>query len=192
MFIRIKETEQLIQLAGKMAKKKNYYRVNDKIVENEVRVVGDNVEGGIMSIEDALALADQMELDLIEINRGPTPSICKVMDFQKFLYDEKKRQREKEKRDRENQMELKEMRFGPNTGDHDFEFKKRHIINFLQNGDKVKAYVFFKGREIKFKNQGEILLLRLVEEIEEYGTPESLPKLEGKRLTIFIKPKKKK
>ena len=145
-----------------------------------------------MELFDALSLANQMDLDLIEINGGPTPPICKIMDYQKFLYDEKRKQREKEKRDRDNQMELKEMRFGPNTGDHDFEFKKRHIINFLKNGDKVKAFVFFKGREIKFRQQGDILLLKLLDEIEEYGMPESLPKLEGKRLTVFIKPKKKK
>jgi len=175
-----------------MAQKKIFYRTNEKITAKEVRVVGDNVEPRVMELSDALTLADQMELDLIEINGGPTPPICKIMDFQKFLYDEKRRQREKEKRDRDNQMELKEMRFGPNTGDHDFEFKKKHIENFLKNGDKVKAYVFFKGREIKFRQQGDILLLKLLDEIEEYGTPESLPKLEGKRLTVFIKPKKKK
>jgi len=175
-----------------MAKKQNFYRVNDRITAKEVRVVGDNVEPKVMDLSNALSLADQMEMDLIEINGGPTPPICKIMDYQKFLYDEKRKQREKEKRDRENQMELKEMRFGPNTGDHDFEFKKRHIENFLKNGDKVKAYVFFKGREIKFKEQGEVLLLKLLAEIEDVGTPESLPKLEGKRLTVFIKPKKKK
>ncbi len=172
--------------------KKIFYRTNRNIIETEVRVVGDNVSSVIMKIEDALALADQMDLDLIEINRGPTPSICKIMNFQKFIYDEKRRQKDKEKRDRENRMEVKEMRFGPNTGNHDFEFKKKHIENFLKNGDKVKAYVFFKGREIKFKDQGEVLLLKLLDEIGEYGTPESLPKLEGKRLTVFIKPKKKK
>jgi translation initiation factor IF-3 len=175
-----------------MAQKKNFYRTNEKITAREVRIVGDNVEPGVMELFDALSLANQMDLDLIEINGGPTPPICKIMDYQKFLYDEKRKQREKEKRDRDNQMELKEMRFGPNTGDHDFEFKKRHIINFLKNGDKVKAFVFFKGREIKFRQQGDILLLKLLDEIEEYGIPESLPKLEGKRLTVFIKPKKKK
>lgn len=175
-----------------MAKKKTYYKINEKITAQEVRVVGDNVEPRVMDFEDALALADQLNLDLIEINPGPTPPICKIMDYQKFLYDEKRRQKDKEKRDRENRMEVKEMRFGPNTGDHDFEFKKKHIENFLKNGDKVKAYVFFKGREIKFKDQGEVLLLKLLDEIAEIGTPESLPKLEGKRLTVFIKPKKKK
>jgi len=170
---------------------KVFHRTNHQIREKEVRLVGDNVEGGVMSIEEALQIAEGLELDLIEINKGPNPVICKIMDYQKFLYNEKKKQRELDKRNKQNQMELKEMRFGANTGDHDFEFKKRHIISFLKNGDKVKAYVFFKGREIKFKEQGEILLLKLVEEVEDYGVPESLPKLEGKRLVIFIKPKKK-
>jgi translation initiation factor IF-3 len=167
------------------------YRINHQIREKEVRLVGDNVEPGIITLEEALRIADDLELDLIEINRGPSPVICKIMDYQKFLYNEKKKQRELDKRNKQSQMDLKEMRFGANTGEHDFEFKKRHIINFLQDGDKVKAYVFFKGREIKFKDQGEILLLKLVEDVSEYGVPESLPKLEGKRLMITIKPKKK-
>ena len=175
-----------------MAKKQRlFHRTNDQIREPEVRVVGDNVENKVMEIEDAINLADQLNLDLIEISRNANPSVCKIMDYQKFLYDEKKRQREHEKKNRDARQELKEMRFGPNTGEHDFEFKKRHIINFLENGDKVKAFVFFKGREIKFKEQGQVLLLKLAEEVSEYGTPESLPKLEGKRLTMFIKPKKK-
>jgi translation initiation factor IF-3 len=191
MFILIKETEQLTQLAGNMAKKQFFYRINNRITAEEVRVVGDNIESGVMSLEDAMALADQMDLDLIEVNSGPTPSICKIMDYQKFLYNEKRKQREQEKKNRESRQEVKEMRFGPNTGDHDFEFKKRHIINFLENGDKVKAFVFFKGREIVFKDKGEVLLLKLLNELEDYGTPESLPKLEGKRLTVYIKPMKK-
>ena len=173
-------------------KGKSQRRINDQIRAREVRVVGDNIENKVMDIEDAIRLADDLNLDLIEISPNANPPVCKVMDYQKFLYDEKKRQREQEKRQRENRMDIKEMRYGPNTGDHDFEFKKRHVIKFLKDGDKVKAYVFFKGREIKFKEQGELLLLRLAEEIEEYGVPESLPKLEGKRLTMFIKPKKHK
>ena len=175
-----------------MAKKRKvFYRTNNQIQSQEVRVVGDNVEGGIMDLEDALTLSNQLDLDLIEINQGSTPSICKIMDYQKFLYDEAKRQREQEKRSRDSRMDVKEIRFGPNTGEHDFEFKKRHIINLLQNGDKVKVFVFFKGREIRFKEQGELLLLKLVNDLEEYGSAESLPKLEGKRLIIFIKPLKK-
>lgn len=150
---------------------------------------GDN---NIMSIDDALRLSEEMGLDLIEISPNANPPVCKIMDYQKFIYNEKKRRREQEKRNRDNRMDIKEMRFGPNTGEHDFEFKKRHVINFLQKGDKVKSYVFFRGREIKFKEQGEILLLKLAEEVEEYGSPESLPKLEGRKLIMVIKPIKKK
>lgn len=167
------------------------YRLNEKIREKEVRLVGDNLTPGIVTIEEAINLADEMGMDLIEINQGPTPTICKIMDYQKFLYDLKKREKEQQKRSKENQQGLKEMRFGPDTGDHDFEFKKRHIINFLKNGDKVKAYVFFKGRQIMFKEKGQILLLRLLDELEDYGVAESLPKFEGKRITVFIQPKKK-
>jgi len=175
-----------------MNKRQSFHRVNDKIEESEVRITGDNVEGGVISIEEALQLANKMDLDLIEISRKTTPTICKIMDYQKFLYNEKKRKKEQEKKNRESQIVLKEMRFGVNTGNHDFEFKKRHIINFLQNGNKVKAYVFFKGREINFQEKGETLLLRLVSDLEKYGIPESMPKLEGKRLMVCIKPKKNK
>jgi len=175
-----------------MNKRQSFHRVNDKIEESEVRITGDNVEGGVISIENALQLANKMDLDLIEISRKTTPTICKIMDYQKFLYNEKKRKKEQEKKNRESQIVLKEMRFGVNTGNHDFEFKKRHIINFLQNGNKVKAYVFFKGREINFQEKGETLLLRLVSDLEKYGIPESMPKLEGKRLMVCIKPKKNK
>ena len=175
-----------------MNKRQSFHRVNDKIEESEVRITGDNVEGGVISIEEALQLANKMDLDLIEISRKTTPTICKIMVYQKFLYNEKKRKKEQEKKNRESQIVLKEMRFGVNTGNHDFEFKKRHIINFLQNGNKVKAYVFFKGREINFQEKGETLLLRLVSDLEKYGIPESMPKLEGKRLMVCIKPKKNK
>lgn len=172
-------------------KEKFFHRINDRIRAKEVRVVMDG-DNNIMSIDDALRLSEEMGLDLIEISPNANPPVCKIMDYQKFIYDEKKRRREQEKRNRENRMDVKEMRFGPNTGEHDFEFKKRHVINFLQKGDKVKSYVFFRGREIKFKEQGEILLLKLAEEVEEYGIPESLPKLEGRKLIMVIKPIKKK
>lgn len=172
-------------------KEKFFHRINDRIRAKEVRVVMDG-DNNIMSIDDALRLSEEMGLDLIEISPNANPPVCKIMDYQKFIYDEKKRKREQEKRNRENRMDVKEMRFGPNTGEHDFEFKKRHVINFLQKGDKVKSYVFFRGREIKFKEQGEILLLKLAEEVEEYGIPESLPKLEGRKLIMVIKPIKKK
>jgi translation initiation factor IF-3 len=166
-------------------------RINEEIREKEVRVTGKNITPGIMSIGDALALADQLGQDLIEINRSPTPTICRVVNYDKFLYEEKKRKKEQDKTNKENRQNLKEVRFGPNTDHHDFEFKKKHIINFLQKGDKVKAFVFFKGREIMFKEKGQILLLKLLEDIEEYGSAEGMPKLEGKRLVVFIKPKKK-
>ena len=166
-------------------------RINEEIRETEVRITGKNVIPGIMKIKDALALADQLGQDLIEINRKPAPTICRIVNYDKFLYEEKKRKREQDKINRDNRQNLKEVRFGPNTDDHDFEFKKKHIINFLQKGDKVKAFVFFRGREIMFKDKGQILLLRLLEDIEEYGVAEGMPKLEGKRLSVFIKPKKK-
>ena len=166
-------------------------RINEEIREREVRITGKNVTPEIMKIEDALALADEMGQDLIEINQSPTPTICRIVNYDKFLYEEKKRKKEQDKINRDNRQNLKEVRFGPNTDDHDFEFKKKHIINFLQKGDKVKAFVFFRGREIMFKDKGQILLLRLLEDIEEYGSAEGMPKLEGKRLTVFIKPKKK-
>ena len=134
-------------------------------------------------------MAQDMELDLVEISPKANPPVCKIIDYQKFLYQQKKKQ--KEMKSKSTKIVVKEIRFGPNTVEHDFEFKKRHIINFLQNGDKVKVFVFFKGREIRFKEQGELLLLKLVNDLEEYGSAESLPKLEGKRLIIFIKPLKK-
>jgi translation initiation factor IF-3 len=167
------------------------YRLNKEIREVDVRLTGDEYKGMIVSIGQAIAMANEVGKDLIEINHKPNPSICIIEDFNKFLYNIKKKEKEQEKINRQNRQDLKEVRFGPNTDDHDFKFKKKHIINFLQKGDKVKAFVFFKGREIMFKDKGQILLLKLLEDIEEYGVAEGLPKFEGKRLTVFIKPKKK-
>jgi len=167
------------------------YRVNREIKETEVRVVGYFEDAKILKLEEALDIANKEGLDLIEINQKPTPTICKILDFKKFLFEEKKKRKEQVKQTREHQQKIKEVRFGPETAEHDFEFKKRHIINFLQKGDKVKAFVFFKGRQITFKEKGEILLLKLIDDLEEYGIPESLPKLEGRKLIVFIKPKKK-
>jgi len=166
-------------------------RINEEIKEAEVRLTGEEYKGQIVGFWEALQIAREEGKDLIEINRKPNPVICIIEDFKKFLYNQKKREKEQEKINKQNRQDLKEVRFGPNTDDHDFEFKKKHIINFLQKGDKVKAFVFFKGREIMFKEKGQILLLKLLEDIEEYGTPEGLPKFEGKRLIVFIKPKKK-
>ena len=155
-----------------------------------VRVVGDEIETAIMSIQDALKLADRMELDLVEISPNADPPVCKIIDYQKFLYQQKKKQ--KEIKAKTAKIVVKEIRFGPNTDDHDYNFKLRHAIKFLEDGAKVRAYVFFKGRSILFKEQGEVLLLRFANDLEEYGKVEQLPRLEGKRMIISFSPKKKK
>lgn len=154
-------------------------------------MVGDNIENpGVFKTQEAIRMADEMELDLVEISPNADPPVCRVIDYQKFLYQQKKKQ--KELKAKSTKIVVKEIRFGPNTDDHDFNFKLKHATKFLNEGAKVKAYVFFKGRSILFKEQGEILLLRFVQELEEYGKVEQLPKLEGKRMSIFITPKKKK
>ena len=155
-----------------------------------VRVVGDEIETEVMSIQDALRLADKLELDLVEISPNADPSVCKIIDYQKFLYQQKKKQ--KEIKAKAAKIIVKEIRFGPNTDDHDYNFKLRHAIKFLEDGAKVRAYVFFKGRSILFKEQGEVLLLRFASDLEEYGKVEQLPRLEGKRMIISFSPKKKK
>lgn len=155
-----------------------------------VRVVGEGIETEVMGIQDALRLADNMELDLVEISPNADPPVCKIIDYQKFLYQQKKKQ--KELKAKTAKVVVKEIRFGPNTDDHDYNFKMRHAIKFLEDGAKVRAYVFFKGRSILFKEQGEVLLLRLANDLEEYGKVEQLPRLEGKRMIITITPKKKK
>lgn len=155
-----------------------------------VRVVGDEVETAVMSIQDALRLADQMELDLVEISPNADPPVCKIVDYQKFLYQQKKKQ--KEIKAKAAKVVVKEIRFGPNTDDHDYNFKLRHAMKFLEDGAKVRAYVFFKGRSILFKEQGEVLLLRFASDLEDYGKVEQLPRLEGKRMIISFSPKKKK
>jgi translation initiation factor IF-3 len=143
-----------------------------------------------MSLSEALDLADDMELDLVEISPSADPPVCKIIDYQKFLYQQKKKQ--KEIKANTAKVVLKEIRFGPNTDDHDYNFKLKHAINFLEEGAKVKAYVFFKGRSILFKELGEKLLARFVEDLEEYGKVDQTPRLEGKRMIILLSPKKKK
>ncbi|NLN29657.1 MAG: translation initiation factor IF-3 [Bacteroidales bacterium] len=166
------------------------HRINNKITAKVVRVVGDDIETEIMSTQDALKLADGMELDLVEISPHADPPVCKIIDYQKFLYQQKKKQ--KEIKAKATRVIVKEIRFGPNTDDHDYKFKLRHAIKFLEEGAKVRAYVFFKGRSILFKEQGELLLLRFASDLEEYGKVDQLPKLEGKRMFISFSPKKKK
>ena len=143
-----------------------------------------------MSLREALDFADEMELDLVEISPNADPPVCKIIDYQKFLYQQKKKQ--KEIKANTAKVVVKEIRFGPNTDDHDYNFKLKHAINFLEEGAKVKAYVFFKGRSILFKEQGEKLLARFVGDLEEYGKVDQMPRLEGKRMIIFLSPKKKK
>ena len=151
-------------------------------------MVGDNVdEPGIYSLDEALKMADEKQLDLVEVSPKASPPVCKIIDYQKFLYQQKKKQ--KELKSKTSKVVVKEIRFGPNTDEHDYGFKLNHAKKFLEDGAKVKAFVFFKGRSILFKDKGEILLLRLARDLEEYGTVEKLPKLEGKRMTMFIAPK---
>jgi translation initiation factor IF-3 len=166
------------------------HKINQRIIARVVRVVGDDIEPSVMSLQDALRLADSMELDLVEISPTADPPVCKIVDYQKFLYQQKKKQ--KEIKAKSTKIVVKEIRFGPNTDDHDYNFKLKHAIKFLEEGAKVKSYVFFKGRSILFKEQGEVLLLRFANDLEEYGKPDQLPKLEGKRMIVSFSPKKKK
>ena len=153
-------------------------------------MVGENVEGGVYPTRKALEIANELELDLVEISPNATPPVCKVIDYKKFLYEQKKR--DKELKAKATKVVIKEIRFGPQTDDHDYEFKKKHGEKFLKEGSKVKAYVFFKGRSIIYKDQGEILLLRLATDLEDYGKVEQMPKLEGKRMTMVLAPLPKK
>ncbi len=168
--------------------KQDPHRINEKITAHEIRLVGDNVEVGVYNLNKALSLAREMELDLVEISPKASPPVCKILEYKKFLYEQKKR--EKALKSKATKVIIKEIRFGPQTDEHDYDFKKKHAIKFLTEGAKLKAFVFFKGRSIVFKEQGQILLLRLAQDLEEYGKVEQLPKLEGKRMIMFITPKK--
>ncbi len=166
---------------------KNQYRVNEQIHIREVRVVSD--EGSeVMPTRKALDLARQQGVDLVEISPNAQPPVCRLIDYSKFLYQQKKRQ--KEMKQKQVKQEVKEIRFGPQTDEHDYQFKLKHAIEFLEEGNKVRAYVFFRGRSILFKEQGEVLLLRFANDLEEYGKVEQLPKLEGKKMFLYMAPKK--
>ena len=167
---------------------KNQYRVNEQIRAREVRIVGDDIESVVMPLHKALSLAEEKELDLVEISPTAVPPVCRLIEYSKFLYQLKKRA--KEQKAKQVKIDVKEIRFGPQTDDHDYNFKLKHAISFLKDGDKVKAYVFFKGRSILFKEQGEVLLLRFSNDLEEYGKLDMMPVLEGKRMTIMMSPKK--
>nr|WP_197072703.1 translation initiation factor IF-3 [Bizionia psychrotolerans] len=176
--------------APRRVSQEDQHKINSKIRVEKVRLVGDNVEVGVYPTKEALAIADEQGLDLVEISPKADPPVCKVMDYKKFLYEQKKR--EKVLKAKASKVVVKEIRFGPQTDDHDYEFKKKHAEKFLQEGAKLKAFVFFKGRSIVFKEQGQILLLRLAQDLEDLGKVEQMPKLEGKRMTMFLAPKKSK
>ena len=163
---------------------KQQYRINEQIHVREVRIVGDGIESTVLPTYKAIQLAEQKGVDLVEISPNAQPPVCRLIDYSKFLYQQKKHQKEMKAK------HVKEIRFGPQTDDHDYNFKLKHAQGFLSDGDKVKAYVFFKGRSILFKEQGEVLLLRFASDLEEYGKVEQMPQLEGKRMIMFIAPKK--
>ena len=167
---------------------KGQHRINEQIRAKEVRIVGDEVESKVYPIAQALKLAEEHEADLVEISPNAQPPVCRIIDYSKFLYQLKKRQ--KEQKAKQVKVNVKEIRFGPQTDDHDYNFKLKHAKGFLEDGDKVRAYVFFKGRSILFKEQGEVLLLRFANDLEEYAKVDQMPLLEGKRMTIQLSPKK--
>lgn len=163
------------------------HRINERIRALQVRLVGENVTVGVYPTPEALKIAQLQEMDLVEISPNADPPVCKVIDYKKFLYEKKRK--EKEMKANAKQSEVKEIRFTPSTDDHDFDFKAKHAERFLQEGNKVKAYVQFKGRAIMFKERGELVLLKFAERLAEVGQPESLPKLEGKRMFLMLTPK---
>jgi len=167
-------------------------KINREIRAKSVRLVGENIENQnqVVSIGQAMRMAEEMELDLVEISPTAEPPVCRILNYQKYLYQQKKKQ--KEIKAKTVRVVVKEIRFGPNTDDHDYNFKLKHAINFLDEGAKVKAFVFFKGRAIVYKEQGEILLLRFAQDLEEYGKVDQMPKLEGKRMIMFLSPKPRK
>ena len=169
---------------------KGQHRINEQIRVREVRVVGDDVESMVVSTREALQMAEEREVDLVEISPNAVPPVCRLIDYSKFLYQLKKKA--KEQKANASKVVIKEIRFGPQTDEHDFQFKLNHAKSFLQEGSKVKAYVFFRGRSILFSEQGEKLLLRFALELEEFGKAEQMPKLEGKRMIMMIAPVKKK
>ena len=167
---------------------KDQHRINERIRVPEVRLVGDNVTEGIYPTREAMRIAEQQELDLVEIAPTAKPPVCRVIDYQKFVYQQKKKL--KEQKAKAVKVTVKEIRFGPQTDDHDYNFKLKHAMNFLSEGSKVKAFVFFRGRSILFKEQGELLLLRFANDLEDYAKVENMPIMEGKRMSIMLSPKK--
>lgn len=172
----------------KVDKNKQQHRINEQIRAREVRIVGDGIESTVLPLREALQLAEAKEVDLVEISPTAVPPVCRLIDYSKFLYQQKKKQ--KEIKAKQVKVDVKEIRFGPQTGDADYAFKLKHAREFLTDGNKVKAYVFFKGRSIVFKEQGEVLLLRFANDLEEVAKVESMPNLEGKKMFLTLSPKK--
>jgi translation initiation factor IF-3 len=165
------------------------HKINNRIQASQVRLVGENITVGVYSLAEALKIADAQELDLVEISPNADPPVCRVVDYKKFLYEQKKKK--KEQKANQAKQDVKEIRFGPNTDEHDFEFKLKHAENFIQDGHKVRAYVFFKGRAIVYKERGEVLLLQLAQKLQEIAKVEQLPRLEGKKMFLMLSPKGK-
>lgn len=168
----------------------NEHKLNREITAPEVRLIGEGVEPAVYPLAEALRLAEEQEVDLVEISPNAVPPVCRLIDYKKFLYEKKKK--DKEQKAKSKQSEVKEIRFTPNTDDHDFEFKLKHAEKFLKDGDKVKCYVQFKGRAIMFQDRGELMLLKFAERLAEWGSLESMPKMEGRRMLAIFTPKKKK
>ncbi|MCX6291498.1 MAG: translation initiation factor IF-3 [Bacteroidetes bacterium] len=171
-------------------KKEDEHKINDKIRAPKVRLVGENIQSDVYPLEEALRIAAEIGVDLVEIVPTADPPVCKVIDYQKFLYEKKKK--EKELKSKQGKQVIKEIRFGPHTDEHDFNFKVKHAMNFLEDGNKVKAFVHFKGRSIAYKEKGEIILLKFAQELAEYGKVELMPKLEGNRMFLHLAPLPKK
>jgi len=170
--------------------KKPSHRVNEEIRSYQIRIVGDNIESKVCSVNEAIKIAESLGVDVVEISPSSNPPVCKLVRYDKFIFEEKRKQKELEKKNREQRVDVKEIGLGPNTDTHDIDFKLKHAINFLNKGDKVKIVMKFMGREMVHKERGEKLVLEFIQRLEEHGTPESLPSFEGKRLFVTVKPKK--
>jgi translation initiation factor IF-3 len=173
-----------------MNKNKVFHRINDGIRAPQIRIVGDGIESKVCSIQEAMKIAEPLDVDVVEINPNSNPPVCKLIRYDKFLYEEKRKVKEIEKKNREQRVDIKEIGLGPNTDTHDIDFKVKHAINFLNDGDKVKLVMKFSGREMVFKDRGQKLMLEFIQKLENYGVAESLPKMEGKRMFVTIRQKK--
>lgn len=173
-----------------MNKNKVFHRINEAIKSPQIRIVGEGIESKVCSVQEAMKIAEPLNVDVVEINSKVNPPVCKLIRYDKFLYEEKRKQKEIEKKNREQRVEVKEIGLGPNTDTHDIDFKIKHAINFLERGDKVKIVMKFSGREMAYKDRGAKLMLEFIQKLENYGVAESLPKMEGKRMFVTIKQKK--